>query len=384
MEGTGTNLRLPLNPPFNSEFEGRYDNPSFSLPGSTLAQGLTTLSKADPFRGINFRLWDPFVRPANTQQWNFTVERQMGGNLVGSVGYVGQKGHHLVVPMPYFQRRLLPGGGTEPSPYLSGNPLLADITQISGTESNGNQQYHGLQTQLVKRWSHGLEFQANYTYSKGMSDAIGYYGEGGGQAASQSAYWQYLYDRRAEWGPTYFDAKHMFNFTHVWSIPFGRNQLFGDNANAVLVGIFGNWQLGGILTLRSGFPLTIRGPDNSGTLSRGARASVAGEGGNTLGQVGRGSRWFDTAAYEVAESGTLGTAGVGTERGPGFHVYDVSLQKHFPFTEDIRLELRGEFINVFNTPQFQTPNQTVNAATFGEVSSSQYERAGQLALRLVF
>jgi hypothetical protein len=303
--------------------------------------------------------------------------------MVAQFGYVGQKGHHLVVPMPYYQRRLLANGTTERSPYLRDNPLLANITQISGTESNGNQQYHAFQASLTKRLTHGLEFQANYTFSKGLSDAIGYYGEGG-QAGSQSAYWQYLYDQRAEWGPTYFDARNMFTFTHIWAIPFGKDRAFGKGLHPVVNGILGNWQLGGILTLRSGFPLTMRGPDNSGTLSRGARASVQAPGGTTLGEVGPGSRWFNTAAYKVADRGTLGTAGNGTERGPGFKVYDFSIQKQFPIAERVRLEVRAEFVNLFNTPQFSTPNRTVNSVTFGEVASSLYERQGQIALRLTF
>jgi hypothetical protein len=383
MEGTGTNLRLPMNPPFNSEFEGRYDSPAFNLPGSNASQGLSVLSPTDPWRGINVRLWDPFVRPANTQQWNLTLERQFGWQTVGSVGYVGQKGTHLVVPMPYYQRRLLPDGTTERSPYLCCNPLLANITQISGTESNGNQRYDAMQATLTKRMSAGIEFQANYTWSHGRSDAIGYYGEGG-QAASQSAYWQYLYDRKAEWGPTYFDARHMFTFTHVWALPFGKGQKWASNMHPVLNGFLGGWQLGGILTLRTGFPLTITASDNSTTNSRGARARVVGQGGKTLGQVGLGSKWFDTSAYAPTLPRTLGNAGVGTERGPGFKVYDVSFQKQFPITERVKFELRGEFINLFNTPQFQSPNRTATSATFGELTGAQYERNGQIALRLWF
>jgi hypothetical protein len=383
MEGTGTNLRLPFNPPFNAEFEGRYDSPAFNLPPSTLSDGLTALRQVDPFARVNIRLWDPFVRPANTQQWNLTIERQFAGQMVGSVGYVGQKGHHLVVPMPYFQRELLPDRTVRPSPYLSGNPQLSNIAQISGTESNGNQQYHAMQTQLRKRLGGGLEFQAAYTLSKGMSDAIGYYGEGG-QAGSQSAYWQYLYDRRAEWAPSYFDARHMFNLSHVWEVPIGRGRALGRNMPRGLDALIGNWQLGGILTLRSGFPLTIQGPDNSGTLSRGARASVVGQGGRTLGQVGAGAKWFDTSPYAVAPAGTLGTAGPGTERGPGWKTYDISVQKRFPVTERVNLEVRGEFFNLTNTPQFSTPVRNVASPTFAEITGAQGERAGQLALRLFF
>ncbi len=115
MEGTGTNLRLPMNPPFNSEFEGRSDNPNYNLPLTTSSQGLSTLSATDPYRGINVRLWDPFIRPANTQQWNLTLERQFGWQTVATVGYVGQKGTHLVVPMPYYQKRLNSDGTTSRS-----------------------------------------------------------------------------------------------------------------------------------------------------------------------------------------------------------------------------------------------------------------------------
>jgi hypothetical protein len=389
MEGTGTNLRLPLNPPFNFEYEAVYNQPQFALPPSNAQEGLTALRPADPYRGANIRLWDPFVRPANTQQWNLTIEKQFS-NVVASAGYVGQKGHHLVVPMPYFQRRIVGRTATgapitEPSPYLSGNPQLANIAQISGTESNGNQQYHALQAQGRKRMGAGIEFQASYTWSKGMSDAIGYYGEGG-QSANQSAYWQNLYDRRAEWGPTYFDARHMFTLSHVWDIPFGSGRPFGRNMHPVLNGVLGNWQLSGILTLRTGFPLTIQGLNNSTTNSRGARASVVPgrEGGNTLGQVGLGSKWFDTTVYTNAPAGEFGNVGIGTERGPGLKTYDISIQKEFPIGERVRLELRGEFFNLTNTPIFNAPNRSAASATFGELTGAQGERQGQLGARITF
>ncbi len=385
MEGTGTNLRLPLNPPFNTEFEARYDNASYPLPLSNSSQGLTVLNPADPFSRTNIRLWDPNVRPANTQQWNFTYEQQFSGRMVGTLGYVGQHGTHLVVPMPYFQRQLLPDGTTLPSPYLSGNPQLSRIAQISGTESNGNQKYNALQATLAKRLSAGLEFQAGYTWSHGMSDAIGYYGEGG-QAASQSAYWQNLYNRVAEWGPTYFDSRHMFTATYVWNLPFGRGRRWGTDMNRVVDALVGGWNTGGIVTVHTGFPVTIQGPDNSTTNSRGARASVNGiaQGGDTLGQVGPGSHWFDTTVYKVADGRTFGTVGNGTERGPSFRTWDVSLMKQFAITERFKIEVRGEFINVLNTPQFNSPVRSVTAPNFGEINNSQYERAGQVVGRIFF
>ncbi len=381
MEGTGTNLRLPLNPPFNFEFEAIFEGQTAI--GSTTEQGLTVLQAQDPFANATIRLWDPFVRPANVQQWSFIIERQLPSETVVTAGYIGQHGTHLVVPMPYFQRRLLPNRTTEPSPYLSGNPLLRNIAQISGTESNGNQRYDSLQVTARKRLSKGLEYQLAYTWSKGMSDAIGYYGEGG-QSASQSAYWQYLYDQRAEWGPTYFDARHMLNYVYTYELPFGRQKKFGANWNPVVDGILGGWQTGGILTLRSGFPLTIQATDRSGTRSRGSRAERLGDGAGPQ-QVGRfPNTWLDRSAFKEPAAGTLGNSGVGVVRGPGWKTFDLSVHKFFPIGEKKRLEFRTEFFNLTNTPQFSSPNRNASSATFGEITGAQGERNIQLALKFYF
>ena len=121
MEGTGTNLRLPLNPPFNSEFQTLYNTPTDILPEDNLDQGLSGLNPNDPYKGANIRLWDPNVRPANVQQWNLTLEFQLPGQNVLTTGYVGQHGTHLVVAMPYFQKQLV-NGQILPSPYLCGQP----------------------------------------------------------------------------------------------------------------------------------------------------------------------------------------------------------------------------------------------------------------------
>jgi hypothetical protein len=384
MEGTGTNLRMPLNPPFNVEFETLYDKgDALLIPQSNITQGLTVLQALDPYKGVNIRLWDSNVRPANVQQWSLIVERQLPQDTVMTVGYVGQHGTHLVVPMPYYQLRLLPDGTKQPSGYLSGNPQLSAIAQISGTESNGNQRYDSLQVTARRRLTSGFEYQLAYTYSKGMSDAIGYYGEGG-QAGSQSAYWQYVFDRPAEWGPTYFDATQIFTYSYVYELPFGRNRTFGSNWNPVVNGILGGWQMGGILTLRGGFPWTIRATDVSGTRSRGARADHVGKD-EVLGDVGPGTRWFDITAYRAPLTGTLGNAGNGTVRGPGLKNFDLSLQKSIAVKEGQRLEFRAEFFNLTNTPAFNAAAQrSVNSATFGEIIAAQGQRNIQFALKFYF
>ncbi len=121
MEGTGTNLRLPLNPPLAAETTTLYNTPADTYPKSTLDQGLFGLNNPDPYHNATIRLWDPNVRPAEVQQWNLTVEAQLPSANVLTAGYVGQHGTHLMVAMPYLQKQLV-NGQILPSPYLGGNP----------------------------------------------------------------------------------------------------------------------------------------------------------------------------------------------------------------------------------------------------------------------
>ena len=200
--------------------------------------------------------------------------------------------------MPYFQKQLVNGQILpEPVSRRESGPCQAKITQISGTCSCANQKYNALQTSLHKRFSMGLEYQLSYTWSKGMSDSIGYYGEGG-QAGGQSAYMQNLYDRVAEWGPTYFDVKHNFTGSFVYKLPFGqeaevRLQLESRRWTAVL----GGWQMGGIFTAHTGFPLTIKmSGDPSGTGARSFRANVNGKP-NDPHQIGPGVLFLDPTPY---------------------------------------------------------------------------------------
>ena len=388
LEGTGTNLRLPLNPPFNTEYENNYS--ALSFPGSTTDQGLTALRAKDPFKGATIRLWDPNVRPAKVQQWNLTVERQLPSQMLLSVGYVGQHGTHLMVPMPYFQKRLpgeagCPSAATSPcpSPYLAGNPALAAITQISGTESTGRQRYDALQASLSKRYAQGLQFQLSYTWSKTLTNSIGYYGDGG-QSGSNSAYWQNLYNSAAEWGRSYFDATHNFVGSYVYELPFGKGKKYGDHLNPVASGVLGNWQLSGILSLHTGFPITIQGIDKSKTTSRGPKANCLGPSGGNHG-VGLGTTWFNISASAFAQpTSGFGSCGNNTVVGPGLREFDLGVQKEFPITESKRLEFRAEFINFTNTPIFNSPSRNVTSATFGEVLSSQGARNIQLALKFLF
>src|SRR5262249_43898432 len=351
-----TTLRPPPTPPFTTEFNTTYTG---ALPGSRTGQGLTVLSSpSDPFSGAVIRLWNPDVRPAVVQQWNLTVQRQFTADTTVEVGYVGQHGTHLMVPMPYFQLQLLGTAAngspiTAPSPYLSGNPALKNIGQISGTESNGNQRYDALQSTLRKRFGAGLQAQVAYTYSKAMANSSGYYGSWGGQTTPSSPYWQNLYDGKAEWGPTFFDTKHALSVYAVYELPVGRGKKFGDKLHPAANAVVGNWQISGIYQAHGGFPLTIFATsDPSKTNSHGSRASCIGPAQvfgkqNASGAVGY--QWFDPNAYDAPAPASFGSCGVGTVRGPGLSTLDLSFQKFFPLSENKQIEFRSEFINFTNT-----------------------------------
>jgi hypothetical protein len=125
--------------------------------------------------------------------------------------------------------------------------------------------------------------------------------------------------------------------------------------------------------------------DASGTGSRGPRADCLtpvqyfGEQNSPLG----GYQWYDPSAFAATSAGTFGSCGVGTVRGPGLKTIDFNLMKRFAITERQHLELRGEFINLFNTPILNAPNMGVGSG-MGLVQGSQGERNIQLALKYSF
>ena len=137
--------------------------------------------------------------------------------------------------------------------------------------------------------------------------------------------WQNLYDRRAEWGPCYYDVAHVLSSYVIYALPVGRNKRWGRSLNPLVNAVVGDWQLGSIIQFHGGFPLTIYAADASGTSSRGSRANCVAPphvfgrkpaSDPFTGQLS-GFQWFDPAAYAPAVPGTFGTCGVGTVRGPG-------------------------------------------------------------------
>jgi Carboxypeptidase regulatory-like domain/TonB dependent receptor len=407
LEGTGTNLRLPLNPPFTpAEINQIYNGVALPATNTTdgIAGGASSASCAAPdylcYTSAFLRVWDPKVQPAIADQWNLTVQHQLTSTTTFQVGYVGQKGTHLMVPFDYAQRLLLPGGTTVASPYFSANPGLYSVlgggtpasdtpgAEVSGTKSNGNMKYNSLQAILQKQMSQGLQGQVSYTFSKCMSDSTGYYGAWN-NALSASAYWQNVYDQRAEWAPCYYDATHVLSAYAIYDLPFGRGKMIGQNVNRAVNQVIGGWAVSPIVSWRTGWPMTITGvQDESGTFSRGPRANC--DSGlpsivNTSIQ-GVGIQWFNnTGQFTTPATGTFGDCApqLSGLRTPRFADVDMSLHKDFPITERFRLQFRTDFVNAFNHVQYNAPSPTLGSG-LGQITSAQPPRNIQLALKLYY
>jgi hypothetical protein len=345
----------------------------------------------------NVRAWQPNLKPALIQQYNLTTEYQIDNYTSLTVAYLGQNGDHLVDPREGNQRACLTCA--LPITTLSAlNPALSQISNISYTESEAVMNYNALQVTARRRESHGLEFLANWTYSKGMSDNLGYYGAGGGAGDSQSAYWQDAYNGRGDYGPEFFDARHNVSISGVYQLPFGRGQQFGSSMNRIADEIVGGWKLSTTMSFHTGFPITLASNGYYST-SVNARASRANHL-RPLKIVGRtDTNWFGTdpstqscasdtddgtCAYSEQSASSFGNASVGSERAPGYQQIDLSLAKDFAVTEGSHFEFRADFLNAFNMVSLAPPANNVSNA-IGQITSTVNEpRNIQLALKYEF
>jgi Carboxypeptidase regulatory-like domain len=412
LEGTGTNLRLTLNPPFTpAEINALYNN--VALPATNTTDGIAgsaSSASCDPpafacYAKAFLRVWDPEVQPAIANQWNLTIQHQFWNDTTFQIGYVGQRGTHLMVPFDYAQRVLLPNSAcatppcTAPSPFFAQNPTLYTVlgnpaqngqgATVSGTRSNGTMEYNSLQAVLQKRMTHDLQYQVSYTFSKCMSDSTGYYGAWV-NALSASAYWQNVYDSRAEWAPCYYDATHVVSAYAIYDLPFGHGKALAQNANKVVDAIIGGWEVSPIVSFRTGFPLPVYGAaDKSGTFSRGSRAdcnSIPTVTSDLPIQGAGGIQWFtNNGNFTTPAVGTFGNCApqLGSLRSPHYADIDLSLHKNFQISERFRLQFRTDFINAFNHVQLDAPNMKLGA-TMGQITTAQPPRNIQLALKLYF
>jgi hypothetical protein len=367
MEGTGANLRLPLNPPFFFESAVNYD--VTSGPG-TLTTGFAELRPLDQPSG-QVRAWDPNLRPQFTQQWNVFGEYLLTDSMSANIGYVGHKADHLVTPVEGNQP--LPGTGDVSTwlPAQQRRPLYATaplITNISTTAARGRSNYNALQASVRQRAVSGFEYLASYTLSETKTNNLGYYGSGG--VAAEGAYWMNTYEPEWNYGPAFFDARHNFVFSANYELPFGKGRKWGGDSSALVDAILGGWRLSGIFQARSGFPITV---------TDGANRSLQGQRGNErpncVGDPQPSNQnidnWLDINAFQRVALGTWGNCGIGVGRAPNYRNIDAVLAKRFRTGGERYFEFRLEAFNLTNTPSFGPPARDINAPnTFGRITST--------------
>jgi hypothetical protein len=389
LEGTGTNLRLPRNPPFTpAEVGAQYAQATVQTeagPGGALP--------GNPFAGAIMYVWDKTVQPALDQQWNLTLQQEVTPTTTLQVGYVAQKADHLMVPMPYLQKQLVNGVATTPF-YFNNNPALINVlSNVSGTASVGYMNYNSLQAVLQKRLGHGLQGQVAYTWSHCLTNNSGYYGTWGAarQSATASPYFQNLYDPHADYASCYYNSNNIVSAYATYDLPVGRGKQFGGNMNSAVNQVVGGWQASTIVSTHSGFPLAVYGSgDFTGTGSRGPRPNCGVQqkfGRSTPAADFGGYDWMSPSGFSDPAPGTFGNCPAqGPVNGPGYFDADIGLMKNFHFTEATFVQFRSDFLNAFNNVNLGVPdtNFSTTTSTFGRINTSQPARNIQFALKLYF
>ena len=383
MEGTGANQRLPLNPPFFFESQVRYD--ATSGPG-TLTTGFEGLQALDRPSG-QLRAWDPDIRPQLTHQWNVFAEYLLGSRSSINLGYVGSDSQHIIMTIDANQP--LPGTG-DPRTWLPVQqrrplyPFNPDITFLITTTAQGVANYNGLQTTFKQRLWHGLDFNANYTWSKAMTNSRGFFGSAGVAAGTSTSTPVNSRDLSDNYGPAFFDATHIFSVAGSYEVPFGKDRQFGSDWNRLLDAIAGGWSLNFAVIAHSGYPITVL--DSSAPSLQASRSTERPD------RIGGGEvddptleRWMDRSAFRSAPLGEFGDSGIGILRAPSYWNADLSIGKRIPTFGQQYVTFRAEFFNVLNHPNFGPPNANITSTAFGTITSTVNDpRVVQLVLKYYF
>jgi hypothetical protein len=349
----------------------------------------------------------PNAKTPTVQEWNFTIEQELDKNTVLRLAYVGSHGYHGLLSIdpntipasvcsnangctaggtPGATKSTVPEGAqyipveSRPNPYLGAGFFWY---------TEGNSSYNALQVDVRRRLAQGLDFRANYTWSKNLDLNSGLTGA---QAQNQA---QMILDRNdlaRDWGLAALNITHQASISSHYELPFGQGKRWLNNAGGVASKLINGWQLNGIATLLSGFPFTPQVGSNrsgDGDTRNPDRPSLNP---SFTGPVILGSpnEWFNPNAFVLPAAGTYGNLGRGTFIGPGLADLDLSVFKDTVVAERTTLQFRAEFFNALNRANFGTPNATVfaggaiNASAGLITSTATTSRQIQFGLKLIF
>ena len=359
--GAGSNM-FDTNPYFANGLQAGYPTNLFSLPAP-----------------VSFRDLAQDFRNSMVHKWNIAVQQELPHQMALELAYVGNhQAHALLQPDQNACPNLATTSSSigcdslRPQPYIYG---------LNGTASFGWGNYAGLTTKLEKRLSSGLMFMVAYTYGHALANSGTTLGGSSGFGNPDNTNINLSYSSAA------WDIRHNLVGSFAYDIPFGHGKKFGNSLSKPVSSILGNWQLNGILTMHTGNPFTLRSNGCIGIWASCFPNLVAGKNPQDAPSGGRTpSKWFDTSAVVANNSLTEGNLGLQSNTAPPTKTLDFSVFKYFPFTERFRAEFRFEATNLFNTPQFGTPDNNVQDSNFGVITSTQpgTERHIQFSLRMRF
>lgn len=300
---------------------------------------------------------DPKARDPYVEQWGAGFQRELPSGILLDISYLGTKGTRLG-RFRQFNAPLAPGPGDLQSrrPF----PELGPIIQRQNIASSI---YHSLQIKAEKRLSSRLTFLGSFVWSKSIDDATGII-----PGLYDSAGAQDERNLRLERALSFFNVGRRVSAAVVWNLP-------------------AKWQLSTVVTLQDGTPLDpiYYAADFANTGTPNHPNIVPGQS-ITLPRAQRTpERWFNTAAFSDPQPYTFGNAGRNIIPGPGNNVFDVAAQRRFRIDESKTLELRAEFFNVFNHPNFGIPGPYPDFGPFfGRIFATGPPRRGQFVLRFEF
>lgn len=333
----------------------------------------------NPGYAFNYNSMERNLKTDNAWQYNFSIQRELPRSLLIETAYIGTKGTHLMatvvgnplIPVGFDPKDPKPGTLVRKYPGLANNSI---------TGNGGSSSYHSFQLTVKKRVGSGT-VQAAYTFAKTLSNG----GEGNRAYTSMALtpWWDWSRAR----GPAEFDRPQRLVVTFTQDLP---KFVPSGPARHVLNG----WAVSGMLIAQGGTPLSVTNQTSGQGLGGAATSpgsalysnvTAAAELVNPGEMTSKLNNYINKSAWSKAPFGTVGNSGRGMFRGPGQTNLDFSLFKYFPIREGTRLEFRGEFFNIANHPNFGNPSTSMDAANFGQITSTTVNgRIIQFALKLAF
>jgi hypothetical protein len=386
----------PLESMSNLPWE-RTANFSTQLPGTPTTPYLPDITFANPYpAGLvqgeagnpSLAVMDRNQQNPISQQWNLTVERQLGENWALRATYLGDQGHHLV---NYYENINLPAV-EQPNVPLQQQLPFQPWSTINDTGYSGTSSFNQLQLEAQKHFANGLTFRTEYDWSRNLTNV------NGDNVANNQDPW----NLRGDYSNEQFQYRNKWLIYYVYELPVGRGRKWLGNTNKYVDGALGGWRVSGITTYHTGDALSPSF-ENPGTeigwyATRPDRVPGALYTGQATGHdTVDGVQWFSPAAYAPPQPWHYGNASPYSIFGPGFGDWDVSVMKSFklPKGEANRLEYKMDFFNLPNHYNLGDPNlgvaDTRDGGTPDPTTGKIYGGAGayqprliQIGLRLVF